>query len=659
MEQESLNQLIKSANEGDSSSQYDLAEYYRGIEDYFNALVWYIKAAEQGNEKALELLFAPIEIEDKSKIVEIKPLYVQKAEEEAKRKAEEVAKRKAEEEVKRKAEEEAKRIELERLIRRLAEAANAKQKAAEEEARRIEEEKAQQKAEEEARIKAEEEARRKAEEEEKNRQLIEYIRVHSKSKIQTLLDEMVYVEGKSVAMRNSQGEAYIAKIDDFYVKRNIVTPEDYETLLLQPKNYGSLESAQQYVSRLSEITGYGFSLPSYEQLDYALHGGINYDNHFLHPAPLIYSAESTNVSNAGQERTLTTYKKSNASFRIVCTDPKYMEKRRQEDEQKRRREEEEEARRREEETRRQEEARRREEEEKRRQEEEARLKEEHEAQLLAQERSRLAPLLEGLSNEMLLVESGNVPVEKIILQGNSPHTVRTEEFCILYSTINVEAVNIILGHEIKTDKFGAYTRETAEKLCVRLSKISGKEFSLPTVNQLEAAYNAHLWSIRASLCCYEWCRDRNDVRRTLVSTKLNRPAPAVACFRFVTKDPEIIAAVKEKNSWQNIIKEYISQRETHEYKHGIIFGDKRNVTIVKQPLTYRVWKAVMQHDTLRDQNSDNLVAKKDLDDFLKRLNESDIDLSQFDYIHNNPYAYGALSSRKVIDDKGIYLYIKD
>ena len=287
------------------------------------------------------------------------------------------------------------------------------------------------------------------------------------------------------------------------------------------------------------------------------------------------------------------------------------------------------------------------------------MKEEHEAQLLAQERSRLAPLLEGLSNEMLLVESGNVPVEKIILQGNSPHTVRTEEFCILYSTINVEAVNNIFGRELNTDKFGAYTRETAEKLCVRLSKISGKEFSLPTVNQLEAAYNAHLWSIRASLCCYEWCRDRNDVRRTLVSTKLNHPAPALACFRFVTKDPEIIAAVKEKDRWKNVITEYINQRETYEYKHGIIFGDKRDITIVKQPLTYRVWKAVMQHDTHRDQDSDRLVARKDLGDFLKKLNESDLDLSQFDYLHNNIYANSALSVKKVIDDKGVYLYVKD
>ena len=339
MEQKELEQLIKSANEGEASSQYDLAEYYRGIEDYFNTLVWYVKAAEQGNEKALELLFAPIEIEDKSKIVEIKHSCIIKDEEEKRLKAvalaleewnkeyereKEEERRKAEEKAKRKMEEKAKRAELERL-RRLAE--EAKRKAAEEETRRIEEEKAQQKAAEEARIKAEEEARRKAEEEEKQRQLIEYIREHSKSKIHTLLDDMVYVEGKSVAMRNSQGEAYIAKIDDFYIKKNIITPDDYETLLLQSKNYGSLESTQQYISRLSEVTGYDFSLPSYEQLDYALHGGINYDNRFMIPAPLINSAKNTRVSDEGQERTLTTYKKSNASFRIVCTDPKYIERR--------------------------------------------------------------------------------------------------------------------------------------------------------------------------------------------------------------------------------------------------------------------------------------------------------------------------------------------
>ena len=101
MEQESLNQLIKSANEGDSSSQYDLAEYYRGIEDYFNALVWYIKAAEQGNEKALEVLFAPVEIEDKSKIVEIKPFYLQIAEEERSKELEEFKRKAAEENRKR------------------------------------------------------------------------------------------------------------------------------------------------------------------------------------------------------------------------------------------------------------------------------------------------------------------------------------------------------------------------------------------------------------------------------------------------------------------------------------------------------------------------------------------------------------------------------
>ena len=96
MEKETLDQLIMSANEGDASSQYDLAEYYKGVEDYFNALTWYIIAAEQGYEKALEVLFAPIEIEDKSKIVEIKPLYIQEEENARLRELEEFKRKAAE-----------------------------------------------------------------------------------------------------------------------------------------------------------------------------------------------------------------------------------------------------------------------------------------------------------------------------------------------------------------------------------------------------------------------------------------------------------------------------------------------------------------------------------------------------------------------------------
>lgn len=628
---DNVNEALQQANEGNVVVQYDLATYYKSECDYYNALVWYIKAAEQGNEKALELLFAPIEIEDKPKIVEIKPLYAQKAEEDAKRKAEEEKKRQ-EEEAKRQAEQE-----------------EAMRKAEEEKRRQAEE----------AKRKAEaEEAKRKAEEEHK--QLINHIKENSQNKIQSFLDDMVYVKGKDVLMRDAEGKTYIKKVDDFLIKKNVVSLDDFKALYLNKCDKET--DIQNFINLMSEVAGYSFSLPSDDQLIYALRGGINCTDAYEYSKGIInlsshrhstwfggfYVYELTETSfvtithhalnnlngfkgiDIQRKRDRSWDSRDEVGFRVVCNDAALIDTYKKAVKLRISKEK-----------------------------EETRRKAEQEAQLLAQEKSRLAPLLEGLNNEMLLVESGNVPVERIIIQGDSPHTVKTEEFCILYSTVNEKAVEFILGRELKTDEFGAFSKEIAEELCEKLTKVSGKEFSLPSVDQLEAAYNFHLWSIRASLCCYEWCKDKNDVKRTLISTKLNRPAPAVACFRFVTKDPEVIASVKEKNSWQNIIKEYISQRETHEYKHGIIFGDKRNVTIVKQPLTYRVWKAVMQHDTLRDQNSDNLVAKKDLDDFLKRLNESDIDLSQFDYIHNNPYAYGALSSRKVIDDKGIYLYIKD
>ena len=703
---ESFEEAFKRANEGDSSIQFDLAEYYKSIEDYFNALTWYIKSAEQGNEKALSVLFTPVEIEDKCNVIEIKPFYVQKAEEEEKRKAtiatiidtiigckraeihiaeearrleeekarqkaeeearlkaDEEARLKADEEARRKAEEEARRKAAEEEARRKAEE-EARRKAAEEEARRKAEEEARRKAEEEARRKAEEEARRKAaeetrrkaEEEARHRSEIE-IKANNLKKnypeiINSILDDMILVEGKSYHRFTDVGTSNMTSVEDFWVKKNTITRSEFFPHLGNDSRVFDnthRNDAIEFAEVLSCATSFKFTLPSAEQLEYVLRGGKNCDdNSFLYNNSIIPNlnpdrsyhemtkSSVLNVSPIIEEKPIGSYESRISTytcFRLVSTDPTFFEYKKKQ----------------------QEEAKRKAEEEARRKAEEVK----QEAQLLAQERTRLAPLLEGLNNEMLLVESGDIPVKEVIIQGNSPHTVKTEEFCILYSTINVKAVEFILGRELKTDKFGAFGKEIAEELCEKLSNISGKEFSLPSVNELEAAYNSHLWSIRASLCCYEWCKDKNDVRRTLISTKLNRPAPAVACFRFVTKDSEVIASIKKINSWENVIKVFIAQRETYEYKHGIFFGDKRDITIVKQPLTYRVWKAVIKHDTKRDKKSDRLIAKKDLGDFLNVLNKSGISDGQFDYLHNNPYAYGALSARKVVDENGVYLYIKD
>lgn len=688
MEQKELEQLIKSANEGEASSQYDLAEYYRGIEDYFNTLVWYVKAAEQGNEKALELLFAPIEIEDKSKIVEIKHSCIIKDEEEKRLKAvalaleewnkeyereKEEERRKAEEKAKRKMEEKAKRAELERL-RRLAE--EAKRKAAEEETRRIEEEKAQQKAAEEARIKAEEEARRKAEEEEKQRQLIEYIREHSKSKIHTLLDDMVYVEGKSVAMRNSQGEAYIAKIDDFYIKKNIITPDDYETLLLQSKNYGSLESTQQYISRLSEVTGYDFSLPSYEQLDYALHGGINYDNRFMIPAPLINSAKNTRVSDEGQERTLTTYKKSNASFRIVCTDPKYIEMRKKAAEEAKRKEEEEAKRKaeldairraeQEAEIKAKEEKRRREEERarieaeevKRKEEEKKRIEAEEAARKLAEEKARLSPYINSLFDNMIFVEGGEIRVNRIKGINIQTHTVVVNDFCILRGVVNHDAVSKFLYSSIEKNEYECFSEKVVKDFCYKFSRIVGMKFYVPSREQLEGAYNARPYAMSAPPHSREWLDGGGYLGYSSI-LQVNDAKTEGATFRIVTTDANFISELKQKNNWKSVVNEFLSIQETYEYKHGLFFGDKRKITIITQPITRRVWNAVMNHNGEMELNSNEFVPKKELGEFLKKLNESDLDLSQFDYLHNNLYANSALSVKKVIDDKGVYLYVKD
>jgi len=511
MEQEKLNQLIESANQGVASSQYDLAEYYKGVEDYFNALTWYIKAAEQGYEKALSVLFAPVEIEDKCNVIEIKPFYVQKAEEEEKARLRELeelkrkaaeANRRREEEARRKAEEEA-RLKAEEEARRKAEE-EARLKA-EEEARRKAEEEARLKAEEEARLKAEEETRLKAKEEARHKAEMKIRANHIKQNypevINAILDDMILVEGKSFHRFCDIGTSDMTTVEDFWVKKSVVSYSEFDALLnlngffeRVEKAYCSRDKAMKFAELLSYITSFNFTVPSSGQLEYVLRGGkecndtnFSYNNSIISELRYLggerYHEHSSSsvlyVDAVIDEEPIDTL----SFFRLATKDPAFFEyKKRQLEEAKRKNAEE----------------------KKRKAEEDARRKAEEEgAKLKAEEEER------------------------------------------------------------------------------------------------------------------------------------------------------------RKNKWIYVVTEWLKSQEAYEYKHGIIFGDKKKIVIVTQPITRRIWNAVVNHNSEMDFDSSELVSQKELGDFLKRLNESDLDLSQFDYLHNNSYAYGALSARKVIDEKGVYLYLKD
>ena len=697
MEQEKLDQLIKSANEGEASSQYDLATYYKDIEDYFNALTWYIKAAEQGYEKALEVLYAPIEIEDKPKIVEIKPLYVIKEEEEIRRKTTILALVEAVERHKRKEEEETKRIELER-IRRLAEAENAKNakrraeeaarlKAAEEEARRLEEEKARQKAEEarikaeeearikaeeEARIKAEEEAKRKAEEEaklkaeeeakrkakeeakrkaeEEHNLLIKYIKENSNNRIQAFLEDMVYVQGKETIMRDSNENAYVKKMEDFLIKKNVVSMDDFEALFIYKDIYKKNNEADihNFIDLMSEVTGYHFSLPSNDQLVYALRGGINCTDAYE------YSDRLINFDSSDSERTETSkvtiyWSKSigirnisgedRLTFRVVCNDLSLIETYKKAAEEEARIKAEEEAR--------------------IKAEEEARIKAEEEAaRKLAEDKVRFAPYINSLFNNMIFVEGGEIRVNRIKGINIQTHTVVVDDFCILRGVVNHDAVSKFLYSSIEKNEYECFSEKVVKDFCHKFSRIVGMEFYVPTREQLEGAYNARPYAMSAPPHSREWLDGGGYLGYSSI-LQVNDAKTEGATFRIVTTDANFISELKQKNNWKSVVNEFLSIQESYEYKHGLFFGDKRKITIITQPITRRVWNSIMNHNGEMELNSNELVPKNELGDFLQKLNESDIDLSQFDYLHNNSYAYVALSARKLIDNKGVYLYIKD
>ncbi|SFP13663.1 sel1 repeat family protein [Prevotella sp. tf2-5] len=695
MEQEKLDQLIKSANEGEASSQYDLATYYKDIEDYFNALVWYIKAAEQGYEKALEVLYAPIEIEDKPKIVEIKPLYVIKEEEEIRRKTTILALVEAVERHKRKKEEETKRIELER-IRRLAEAENAKNakrraeeaarlKAAEEEARRLEEEKARQKAEE-ARIKAEEEAKRKAEEEAKRKAeeeakrkaeeeakrkaeeeakrkaeeeakrkaeeehnlLIKHIKKNSNNRIQAFLEDMVYVQGKETIMRDSNKNAYVKKMEDFLIKKNVVSWDDFKALFIYKLN--SVADIHSFIDLMSEVTGYHFSLPSKDQLVYALRGGINctdayeYSDRLINLSSEKYHNERTETS----EEIIVDYSSieirynipdwDTHTFRVVCNDLSLIETYKKAAE---------------------EEARRIEEEARIKAEEEARIKAEEEAaRKLAEDKVRFAPYINSLFNNMIFVEGGEIRVNRIKGINIQTHTVVVDDFCILRGVVNHDAVSKFLYSSIEKNEYECFSEKVVKDFCHKFSRIVGMEFYVPTREQLEGAYNARPYAMSAPPHSREWLDGGGYLGYSSI-LQVNDAKTEGATFRIVTTDANFISELKQKNNWKSVVNEFLSIQESYEYKHGLFFGDKRKITIITQPITRRVWNSIMNHNGEMELNSNELVPKNELGDFLQKLNESDIDLSQFDYLHNNSYAYVALSARKLIDNKGVYLYIKD
>ena len=713
MEQEKLDQLIKSANEGEASSQYDLATYYKDIEDYFNALTWYIKAAEQGYEKALEVLYAPIEIEDKPKIVEIKPLYVIKEEEEIRRKSTILALVEAVERHKRKEEEYASWWKLQRL-RRLAEAENAKNakrraeeaarlKAAEEEARRLEEEKARQKAEEEARIKAEEEAKRKAEEEAKRKAeeeakrkaeeeakrkaeeehnlLIKHIKKNSNNRIQAFLEDMVYVQGKETIMRDSNENAYVKKMEDFLIKKNVVSMDDFKALFIYKKGNDAIHN---FIDLMSEVTGYHFSLPSNDQLVYALRGGINctdaYEysdrlinrrsdcNTYYGNTPVRYELTETSTVEMRDSSIVIIDSLIDTSFRVVCNDLSLIETYKKAAEEEARRIEEEARIKAEEKARRiEEEARIKAEEEARRIEEEARIKAEEEARIkaeeeaarkLAEDKVRFAPYINSLFNNMIYVEGGEIRVNRIKGINIQTHTVVVDDFCILRGVVNHDAVSKFLHSSIEKNEYECFSEKVVKDFCHKFSRIVGMEFYVPTREQLEGAYNARPYAMSAPPHSREWLDGGGYLGYSSI-LQVNDAKTEGATFRIVTTDANFISELKQKNNWKSVVNEFLSIQESYEYKHGLFFGDKRKITIITQPITRRVWNSIMNHNGEMELNSNELVPKNELGDFLQKLNESDIDLSQFDYLHNNSYAYVALSARKLIDNKGVYLYIKD
>ena len=76
----------------------------------------------------------------------------------------------------------------------------------------------------------------------------------------------------------------------------------------------------------------------------------------------------------------------------------------------------------------------------------------------------------------------------------------------------------------------------------------------------------------------------------------------------------------ERNSYKSLIEEFVSDTKECEYKDGIIFGKKKTIKYVANPITKHIWNAVVNKSAESDFDDDEYVPQRELGDFIKELN---------------------------------------
>ncbi len=115
----------------------------------------------------------------------------------------------------------------------------------------------------------------------------------------------------------------------------------------------------------------------------------------------------------------------------------------------------------------------------------------------------------------------------------------------------------------------------------------------------------------------------------------------------------------ECNSYKSMIEDFVSDIKECEYKDGIIFGKKKIIHYVANPITKRIWNAVVNKSSEADFDDNDFVPQKELGTFLENLNSYYSGKIVFEYLHKNIHALVHLQVYEKQDKNACFVYIKE
>ena len=115
----------------------------------------------------------------------------------------------------------------------------------------------------------------------------------------------------------------------------------------------------------------------------------------------------------------------------------------------------------------------------------------------------------------------------------------------------------------------------------------------------------------------------------------------------------------ECNSYKSLIEDFVSDIKECEYKDGIIFGKKKKIHYVANPITKRIWNAVVNKSSEADFDDNEFVPQKKLGTFLENLNSYYSGKIVFEYLHKNIHALVHLQVYEKQDKNACFVYIKE